>query len=236
MGQQIFSAKTMRKVIRLLNPLILTKSFPVIDYKEALNIQLEYHRLCVEGVYNAVFLALEHPPTITLGKHASQKDLLFSESFLSSKGIQVYRSDRGGQVTCHMSGQLVIYSIVSLAYFSLGVRDYVSVLQDSLLDLLRDYGVKGELSQNNPGVWVLGKKIASIGVRVKEHVTYHGIALNVTNTLEIFQMVVPCGMRGCEMVRLKDLTESSLERVLLEKRFIDHLSGHLLSLCQKKVG
>ena len=219
-----------------MNPLILTKSFPVIDYKEALNIQLEHHRLCVEGVYNAVFLALEHPPTITLGKHASKEDLLLPESSLLKKGIDLYSSDRGGQVTCHMPGQLVVYSIVSLAYFSLGVREYVSILEDSLLDLLRDYGVKGDLSQNNPGVWVLGKKIASIGVRVKGRVTYHGIALNVTNTLEIFKMVVPCGMKGCEMVRLKDLTENSLERVLLEKRFIAHLSGHLLSRCQKKVG
>ena len=177
-----------------------------LSYEEGLRCQEKYHKICVNGGASGFFLALEHEPTVTLGKHASDQDLLLPRDFFVQKGIRVHRSDRGGKLTCHMPGQIVLYPILPLDKLGFGVKAYVSLLEQSLLDLLGDHGVKGYLDKDNPGVWIGERKVASLGIRVKERVSYHGLALNVSNDLKLFDWIVPCGMRTCRMTRLQDHT------------------------------
>ena len=193
-----------------------------LSYEDGLMAQENHHKLCLQEGAAGFFLALEHKPVVTLGKHASQEDLLLSQDFFSQKGVQIHRSDRGGKVTCHMPGQIVLYPILPLEKLGIGVRAYVTLLEESLLDLLGDHGVKGYLDKDNPGVWVDERKIASVGIRVKDRISYHGLALNVSNDLKLFDWVVPCGMTTCRMTRLRDHVSR-----------VPALSELLWTLCQK---
>ena len=205
----------------------------LISYEEALQKQHEEHELVVSGKSEGTILALEHRPVITLGKNASEEHILRSRSFLKEKGVELYQSDRGGQVTCHMPGQVVLYPIVSLSRLSLGVKAYVKCLEESCLDLIADYGVKGELDKNHPGIWVLGKKIASIGVRVKSRVTLHGLALNVDSSLELFNWVIPCGLSNGQVTRLSDQISIKIKKDQLALSLAKNLSERLgVSLAQ----
>lgn len=212
-------------------PRFLYENLGVVSYGEALELQTSYHERCVRGELDGVILALEHKPVITLGKHATEKDVFPSQEFLKQKGVDFFRTDRGGQVTCHMPGQLVLYPIISLEKLSLGVRPYVRALEDSCLDLLREYDVQGEVKDDSPGIWISGKKIASVGVRVKERVTLHGLALNISNHLDLFTWVSPCGMPRCSMTRLDRETQKPLDmKELMEtlaRKIVDSLGAQI---------
>ena len=142
---------------------------------------------------------LEHPPVYTLGMSADPAHVL------DAAGIPVVRIDRGGQVTYHGPGQLVVYPLIDLRRARLGVRDFVTALERAVIAYVAELGVKAECRANAPGVYVGGRKLASVGVRVRRHATYHGLALNVSNTLAPFAGINPCGYRGLEMTRLADL-------------------------------
>lgn len=203
------------------------KDLGSISYGKALECQHEHHKLCTEEKIDGIFLGLEHLPVITIGKHASSHDILYSEAFLKAKRIELFRSDRGGKVTCHMPGQIILYPILSLSKLSLGVKEYVHLLEESLLDLLLEFGVKGELDKNNPGVWVSGKKIASIGVRIKDRVTLHGLALNVDNDLDLFNFIIPCGMKNCQTTRLIDHTPCEINKAQISNRLANKIGKRL---------
>lgn len=139
-------------------------------------------------------LLLEHPPIFTLGKNADPRNVL------DPRGIPVRRIDRGGDVTYHGPGQLVGYPIVDVR--RMGVRAFVEALEDSILDLLADYGVQGRRKEGTVGVWASRGKIASLGVRVSRGISTHGFALNVSNDLAPFGCINPCGQPGCPMTSL----------------------------------
>lgn len=140
---------------------------------------------------------LEHTPVYTQGVRDS------SEFILNPSKIPVVQSDRGGYVTYHGPGQLVVYFMVDLRRTSLGIRTFVKKLESILIELLKAYGITGELQCNAPGVYVKDKKIASIGLRVKNGCTYHGVALNVGMNLEPFFGIHPCGFKGLQMTEMK---------------------------------
>jgi len=142
---------------------------------------------------------LEHPPVFTLGMNASRAHLL------APGDIPVVQIDRGGQVTYHGPGQLVVYPLVDLRRAKLGVRDFVTALERSVIDYVAALGVQAECRRNAPGVYVNDRKLASVGVRVRRGATYHGLALNVSVDLEPFSRINPCGYQGLEMTRLADL-------------------------------
>jgi lipoyl(octanoyl) transferase len=142
---------------------------------------------------------LEHPPVFTLGMNASR------EHVLAPGDIPVVQIDRGGQVTYHGPGQLVVYPLVDLRRAELGVRDLVTALERSVIDLVAEFGVVAEARRDAPGVYVAGRKLASVGIRVRRHASYHGLALNVQLDLGPFRRINPCGYQGLEMTQLGEL-------------------------------
>ena len=142
---------------------------------------------------------LEHPPVFTLGMNASAAHVL------APGNIPVVQIDRGGQVTYHGPGQLVVYPLIDLRRAGLGIRDLVTALERSVIDLAAERGAVAVAKREAPGVYVEGKKLASVGIRVRRHSSYHGLAVNVSLDLEPFARINPCGYQGLEMTRLSDL-------------------------------
>ncbi|WP_017937508.1 lipoyl(octanoyl) transferase LipB [Zestomonas thermotolerans] len=142
---------------------------------------------------------LQHPPVFTLGQAGKDEHLLFPGE------IPVVKVDRGGQVTYHGPGQLVAYLLLDVRRSGLGVRELVQRIEQSLIDLLGEYGVRAELRPGAPGVYVDGAKIASLGLRIRNGCSFHGLALNVDMDLEPFRRINPCGYAGLAMTQLRDL-------------------------------
>ncbi len=142
---------------------------------------------------------LEHPPVFTLGMSGKREHLL------APGDIPVVQIDRGGQVTYHGPGQLVVYTLIDLRRARLGIRDFVTALERAVIDFAASFGVGAECRRNAPGVYVNERKLASVGIRVRRGASYHGLALNVCNDLEPFGRINPCGYAGLDMTRTADL-------------------------------
>jgi lipoyl(octanoyl) transferase len=160
---------------------------------------------------------LEHPPVFTLGMNASAAHVL------APGDIPVVQIDRGGQVTYHGPGQLVVYPLIDLRRSGLGIRDLVTALERSVIDLAAEYGVTAEARRSAPGVYVEGRKLASVGIRVRRGASYHGLAVNVSLDLEPFGRINPCGYEGLQMTRLADLAGPASVDVA-----VDALEPHLM--------
>ena len=146
---------------------------------------------------------LEHTPVFTLGTAADQKHIL------NAKGIPVIQSDRGGEVTYHGPGQLVIYFMIDVKRSKLGPKILVKTLQEFTKSLLREYSIDSEFIDGAPGVYVNEKKIASIGLRISKGKTYHGISINVDMDLAPFSYINPCGYEGLKVTQIKDLNNKA---------------------------
>lgn len=142
---------------------------------------------------------VEHPPIFTLGQAGRPEHLHFAGD------IPVIQVDRGGQVTYHGPGQLLVYVLLDLRRAGLGVRGLVSLLEASVIGLLDDYGIPAAARRDAPGVYVAGRKIAALGLRVRRGCSFHGLSLNVAMDLEPFARIDPCGHRGMEVTQLADL-------------------------------
>jgi lipoyl(octanoyl) transferase len=164
-----------------------------IGYAEAFALQQEIADRVASGAAPEALLLLEHDPVYTLGRRASESEVLLGEADLRERGIAVERSDRGGRVTYHGPGQLVGYPIVDLAPLN-DVRGYVCELQRALIEVCASYGVSAATDPDNVGVWVGASKIGAIGVHVSRGVTTHGFALNVSPDLGAFNGIIPCGI------------------------------------------
>ncbi len=142
-----------------------------------------------------LFLFVEHHPVFTLGKRGGRQSLMVSEQFLADKGVDIVETERGGDITYHGPGQLVIYPIINLKTQKLSVTDYVTLLEEIMIDLAAIFGVTAGRDERNRGVWVGDNKIGSIGIRVRHGVTFHGLALNVDIDFEHFSWINPCGLQ-----------------------------------------
>lgn len=168
----------------------------IVPYAEGLDLQRHLARERIAGrLPNDLLLLLEHPPVVTLGRGSHPEHVLRSE------GIDVVEVERGGDVTYHGPGQLVGYPIVDLrgSGFKQDLHWYLRTLEQALIEGLALLGIPAERNPGYTGVWTRGRKIASIGVHVKQWVTWHGFALNVTTDLGAFDRIVPCGIPGVEM-------------------------------------
>ena len=141
---------------------------------------------------------LEHPPVFTLGQAGRR------EHVLAPGSIPVVPTDRGGQVTYHGPGQLVLYVLLDLTRRRLGVRSLVDALEQSVIDLMEGAGVYAERKKGAPGIYVCGRKLGALGLRVRKGCCYHGLALNVNMELEPFRRIDPCGYPGLEVTQLED--------------------------------
>lgn len=141
---------------------------------------------------------LEHPPVFTLGQAGKPEHLL------RETGIPLVKIDRGGQITYHGPGQIVVYLLVDLHRRHIKVREMVNLMEQALIDCLADYGLVAERKDGAPGVYIDGAKIAALGLRVRNGCTYHGLALNVDADLAPFSAINPCGYEGLQTIRMKD--------------------------------
>ncbi|MFN2572685.1 MAG: lipoyl(octanoyl) transferase LipB, partial [Gemmatimonadales bacterium] len=144
-------------------------------------------------------LLVEHPPVVTLGRSSKQQHLLASPELLAARGVELFEVERGGDVTFHGPGQLVGYPILDLTAYTQDLHWYLRTLEQALIEALGILRIPAERNPGFTGVWTRGRKIASIGVHVKQWVTWHGFALNVTTDLTDFDRIVPCGIAGVEM-------------------------------------
>ncbi len=162
---------------------------------------------------DAALILLEHPPTYTLGVRGKSEHILATQEVLRSRGIEVHRTDRGGDVTFHGPGQIVGYPIINIRSYGFGPAWYVRTLEAMLIDALARFGITATRSARNPGVWVGDAKIAAIGVRVSRGVTTHGFALNVNTDLSYFRHIVPCGLADAGVTSMQDLTAATFDIV-----------------------
>lgn len=160
---------------------------------------------------------LEHAPIFTLGMNASRAHLI------APGDIPVLQIDRGGQVTYHGPGQLVVYPLVDLKRAGLGVRALVSALEQSVINYAAVLGIEAQCRRDAPGVYVADRKLASLGIRIRRGASYHGLALNVDMDLEPFGRIHPCGYAGLQMTQLADLGGPSSVEVVAQ-----HFAPHLL--------
>ncbi|MCS7129602.1 MAG: lipoyl(octanoyl) transferase LipB [Candidatus Caldarchaeum sp.] len=190
------------------------------DYLETHKLMLMLVERRVKNEIRDTVLMLEHPDVYTLGRRGLEENVL-------DKSIPVYRVERGGDATYHGPGQLVVYPIISLAENKLGVADLVKTLEEAVIRVLAEYGVEACRVDGKPGVWVSGKKIASIGLALKNWVSYHGLAFNVNTDLEKFKGIRPCGMDSDVMTSLHMLKGRRIDMAGIKQSFAENLASLL---------
>jgi len=194
-------------------------------YKDTELLQEELGLRVIRGESPGYILFVEHPSVITLGK-STKRELVFLKSIekINSRGIEIHNSARGGSATLHEPGQLVVYPILKLD--KKDVHTYVRDIEELVIETLKEYNIKAIRRPGFTGVWIDEKrKICSIGIAVRRWVTYHGLALNVNNKLEDFNLIHPCGLEDVEM--------TSMERILGKRIPIDELKDNLLHIFSK---
>jgi lipoate-protein ligase B len=175
----------------------------VTDYAAAYRLQqelVEKRRRTIAA--DDVFLVTEHPATFTLGKRGGLQNLMVPEQFLRARNIPLVHIERGGDITYHGPGQLVIYPIMHLHQAALTVVEYVHLLEQLMINRAAECGVVAGRDTRNHGVWVGGRKLGSVGIAIRHGVAFHGLALNVDIYLEPFSWVNPCGLTGVRMTTL----------------------------------
>lgn len=181
---------------------ILVVRCGIVPYEEAREAQQRLAGERQRGEIPDVLLLLEHPPVYTRGRRSTAEELPMGAGWYEAQGIEVRDTDRGGRVTYHGPGQLVAYPIVSLRPYGDDVHEYVRRLERVMISSLAEHGVQAGLIEGQTGVWVGERKIGSIGVHVSRGVTTHGLAVNVSNDLQPFEWIVPCGIEGCRVTSL----------------------------------
>jgi len=202
----------------------------LIDYKKAWDLQRDLWSRRVKGELPDLLLFLEHPHVITLGRRGNRSYLIASQEALDAMAIPIYHVERGGDVTYHGPGQLVVYPILDLKGYGYRLIRYVDQLEEIILRTLKDFGMEGKKDPLSRGVWVNGEKIASLGVTIKRWVSFHGLALNYETDLNYFDLIHPCGLVGKKM--------TSMEKILGEKipreNLIERVSSHFKEVFQRE--
>lgn len=167
-------------------------------------------------------LLTEHRPVITLGRAHPEPNLRVPAGDLARYDIEIVSTERGGDITYHGPGQLVAYGIIDLKSWDIGLLDYVAGLEDTVVSVLADWGLRGERLPQARGVWVDGRKIASLGLHVRHWVTMHGIALNIDPDMSHFELINPCGMPEVEMTSLVTEVNKQVPFAEVVESFIFH--------------
>ncbi|HEV8130969.1 MAG TPA: lipoyl(octanoyl) transferase LipB [Acidobacteriota bacterium] len=214
-------------------------SVPIIPYCDCWELQQRRVLQCQRGGPGAVIF-VEHPPVITLGRAGKRSSLVCRDSDLRTAGIDLVHSNRGGDITFHGPGQLVVYPILNLRLIKKGVHDYFRSLEEATLQTLCDFGITGHRSRLGTGVWANHSqkglsKIASMGIHISRWVTSHGVALNVCKSLEGFRYIIPCGLGGVQMTSMAELSARPVSRYEVEEAFWHHLL-HQLELTEQLPG
>lgn len=184
-------------------------------YPEVWKFQKELVEKRILDEIEDTLILVEHNHVITLGRNRDWKNLLLPRQILEKKGIEVYKVERGGDITYHGPGQLVGYPVFKLKGALAGVRKFIENMEDAIILALGKFGIKAHKDEKLIGVWVGDKKIAAIGVAFKKWVSYHGFALNVNTDLTYFDYIIPCGLQNKGVTSMKELlgVEISMKEV-----------------------
>jgi lipoyl(octanoyl) transferase len=192
----------------------------LVAYNEALQLQKETVALRRASTIPDTLLLLEHPPVITLGRNAKKENLLLSMEQLKAHGVQVFETDRGGDVTYHGPGQIVGYPILDLTQHRRDLSWYMRSLEEVFIRVAQDFGINAGRSPGAPGVWVRNDKLVAMGVHVARWITSHGFAFNVNTDLSHYQWIVPCGLPGKGVTSLEKLLGRTVDMELAVERVI----------------
>ena len=222
-----------------MNKQVIIKDLGNKDYKETWDYQeLLFEEIVAQKTNNKAngttlpttnyFLFVEHPHVYTLGKSGHIENLLIDEEGLKNKGATFYKINRGGDITYHGPGQIVGYPILDLENFFTDIHKYLRSLEEVIIRTLSDYGLKGERSEGETGVWLdvgtpFARKICAMGVRCSRWVTMHGFALNVNTDLGYFDNIIPCGIRGKAVTSLNvELAKDKVDTQEVKQRILTH--------------
>jgi len=198
----------------------------LIDYGKALDLQRQFWSRRVEGELPDLLLLLEHPHVITLGRRGNRSHLIVSPEVLEAMKISIFHVERGGDITYHGPGQMVVYPILDLKDYGYRLIRYIDQLEEIILRVLKDFGIEGRRDPSNRGVWVNGEKIASIGVAIKRWVSIHGFSLNYETDLKYFDLINPCGLVGKKMTTMEKILGVKISKGALMERILFHF-GHI---------
>lgn len=177
------------------------------DYQKALEIQKTRQQEVIQSLKKECIYIVEHPPVITLGRRGGISHVNISNK--NEHPIDIIRTERGGLATCHTYGQLVIYPIINIQTRKIGIKAFICLLLTSVQTILEErYQISVDISSKNTGIWLYDKKIGSIGMKITDGVSCHGLSLNVYNDLELFYHIQPCGFSSSIISSLKTLITS----------------------------
>ena len=197
----------------------------LIEYTEAQAIQIRIRDARLDGrVADDVALFCEHPPVFTLGRRGGRENLRVSPELLAEKGVPVVQAERGGNITYHGPGQLIVYPIIDLEQARLSVVDYVTALEAVMIRTAADFGVTADRSEVNRGVWVGNRKLGSVGIALRRGISWHGLAFNVSLDLTPFGWIHPCGLSGVEMTSLARENGAPMNLAAVRDRMRRHLA------------
>lgn len=201
-----------------------------VRYADAWELQMRlHHERAVDSRANVVLL-LEHHPVYTVGRRTLASDWGAAPTATHMGGIEIQHVNRGGSVTYHGPGQLVVYPILRLTDHVRGVRAYVERLEEAVIQCLRENGIAGHRKEKAPGVWVADPreaKIASVGIRVDRGVTMHGVSLNVDMDLSPFREITPCGLHGCHVTSMAEVAGRPVSLKIVARSLLDQLQRTL---------
>ncbi len=183
------------------------------------------------GEAGGTVIFAEFPPVYTIGRRGSAGNLLVTKDFLDKKGIKVYNVNRGGDITVHSPGQLVVYTVFDLGKLKKDVGWYLRSLEQVVINLLSQYSIEGSRKTGLTGVWVHGKKVASIGIAVSKWISYYGFSLNINNDLSFFELINPCGIKNCPVTSMTALAG----RVIDVNELKNRLSGQFEQVFGAKI-
>ncbi|MFK5927337.1 MAG: lipoyl(octanoyl) transferase LipB [Desulfuromusa sp.] len=176
-----------------------------ISYATGLSLQRQARDLVEGAKYDGIIILLEHEPVITVGRGGGQENLLVEECDLNANGVELFKSNRGGNITGHNPGQLVVYPILNLKKWKQDIHWYVRTLEEVIIRVLAHFQLIASRKSDHTGIWINDAKVAAIGVFVSHWITSHGLALNVNNDLGIFKSMVPCGIRCFGVTNLTEV-------------------------------
>ena len=201
----------------------------LIDYQKAWDLQHQLWWRRVEKELPDMLLILEHPHVITLGRRGNRSHLLASAEVLETMKIPIFHVERGGDVTYHGPGQMVVYPILDLRVYEYRLIRYIDQLEEVIIRVLKDFKIEGKRNSVNRGVWVDREKIASVGVTIKRWVSFHGFSLNYKTELKYFELINPCGLEGKKMTSMANILGTEISR----ERLVERITFHFKQIFEK---
>ncbi len=202
----------------------IKKSTKLVKYNDAITHLENRSKLVSKNEDKELIWVLEHEPIFTAGTSFSKNDII-------DKSIKIYETNRGGKITYHGPGQLIFYFVIDLRNKKKDIRKFVSVIENSIIETLKEFNIECHTDRKNIGIWFNNngslEKVAAIGVRVSKWIAYHGFCLNIKNDLEPYKKIVPCGISDKKVTNLKNISNIKFNRIddILIKNFISNLKN-----------